>query len=341
MHSLKFLRGLVVSTPNAPRKNLMNPFLRTLLVIAFLSPAEVRAFDEFSLQIIKTQHEESSWNHDIYTGRRSTELLPSSSWFQKPALTVRFNATHQEYDWIDGEIDHRSPMASLSFQTIGGVQIGVSYAYGCIEEDIPQFYGPFQGEHESRSVGGYVAKQWDCGLKVGATWSHTRGDLGLENFGDPYYKFDTLSASAMLGFARSFGEKKFGRNVFVDTSANFLFEFEDEPWHFIGMVKVGHNLCPEFALYGIFNVIRELEERSSNVVPSEYMGYHPIRNFPPIGSVTTDPSSADQTWGEAGGGFQVQLGRGFSLSAEATTPIMDDNDTRNVFQVRSALNWSF
>jgi hypothetical protein len=339
MHSLKFARGLAVFTPNAISKNLMNHSLRLLLAVACLSPAALRAFDEFSLQIIKTQHEESSWNHDIYTTRRSAELLPSSSWLQKPAVTLRYNATHEEYDWVEGEIDHRSPMASLSFQTIGGVQVGVSYAYGCIEEDIPQFYGPFQREHESRSVGGYVAKQWDCGLKVGATWSHTRGDLGYKDFDSTYYKFDTLSASAMLGFARSFGEKKFGRNVFVDTSANFLHEFEDEPWHFIWMAKAGHNLCPEFAIYGIFNLVRELDERRSNVVPSEYMGYHPIRNVSlPI---VDSPASTDRTWGEAGGGFQVQLGRGFSLSAEATTPIMDDNDTRNVFQVRSALNWSF
>jgi hypothetical protein len=340
MHSLKFLRGFVVSTPNVPRKNLMNQLLRTLLVVAFLSPAAVRAFDEFSLQIIKTQHEESSWNHDIYTTRRSTELWTSTSpWLQKPALTVRFNATHQDYDWADADYDLLSPMASLSFQTIGGVQIGVSYAYGLISQEMPAFFGPVEFEHESRSVGGYVAKQWDCGLKVGATWSHTRGELSYKDADDPYYKFDTLSASAMLGFARSFGEKKFGRNVFVDTSANFLFEFEDEPWHFIGMAKVGHNLCPEFALYGIFNLFHELEERSSNVVPSQYMGYHPVRDYWP--GVLTDPSDPDRTWGEAGGGFQVQLGRGFSLSAEATTPIMDDNDTRNVFQVRSALNWSF
>jgi hypothetical protein len=340
MHCLKFLRGLSVFTPNAISKNLMNHSLRLLLAVACLSPAALRAFDEFSLQIIKTQHEESSWNHDIYTGRRSTELLPSSSWFQKPALTVRFNATHQDYEWADADYDLLSPMASLSFQTIGGVQIGVSYAYGLISQEMPPFFlGPYKYEHESRSVGGYVAKQWDCGLKVGATWSHTRGDLGYENFGDPYYKFDTLSASAMLGFARSFGEKKFGRNVFVDTSANFLFEFEDEPWHFIGMVKAGHNLCPEFAIYGVFNLFHELEERRSNVVPSQYMGYHPIKDIS-FGTITAGPLT-DQTWGEAGGGFQVQLGRGFSLSAEATTPIMDDNDTRNVFQVRSALNWSF
>ena len=296
-------------------------------MLAFVNLA--RAFDDFALLTSEAMHEETSWQNNIYTLDASPKLWSTNCpWLQAPSVALRFNATHQERFAAFSETDLYQPMASLSFQTIGGINVGLSYAHGFLREE--QFNplstgGPFKLEGDSDSVGGYVSKQWDCGLKIGGTWAYTTADLAPKG-GNSFYDFDTVGASGALGFARSFGEKKFGRNVFVDTSANFLYESEDESWHFVWLAKAGHNLCQEFAIYGIFNLFQELEQRQSSVVPYQYSGYHP---------------SLDTTWGEAGGGFQAQLGRGFSLTAEATTPIMDAENTRNAFQVRSALNWSF
>ena len=300
----------------------------SLISLCLIFGGTAFAFDDFNLQMGKVLHEETSWSHDIYTVGNSAGLLKSGSpWLQKPSVTLRFNATHQEPFETFSEIDLYQPMASLSFQTIGGISIGLSYAHGFLKEDLsnPIYTSSFKLEGDSDSVGGYVSKQWDCGLKVGGTWAYTKADLRFEG-GRTFYDFDTVGTSGTLGFARSFGEKKFGKNVFVDTSANFLYESEDESWHFIWMAKVGHNLCKEFAIYGIFNLFEELEQRDSFVVPYQYSGYHP---------------SLDKTWGEAGGGFQAQLGWGFSFTAEATAPVMDEEYKRNAFQVRSALNWSF
>ena len=93
------------------------------------------------------------------------------------------------------------------------------------------------------------------------------------------------------------------------------------------MAKVGHNCCERFAFYGIFNLFHEMEQEGGSAIPLGYSGYHPM---------------GDETWGETGAGFQAQLGRGFSLTAEATTPVLDEGNVAcNAFQVRSGVNWSF
>jgi hypothetical protein len=297
-----------------------------LLIVGFLPKA--LAFDEFNLQMSRVLHEETSWSRDIYTSGTSADLWKSKCpWLQRPAVSVRFNATHQELAGTFVDADLFAPMASVSFQTYGGLNVGLAYAHGFVSEEpvFLGFFGPSELKGDSDSIGGYVGKQWDCGFKAGATVAYTSAELRFQAF-DPFYEFDTVGASGALGFARSFGEKKFGKNIFVDTSANFLYQSEDESWHFIWMAKVGHNFCKEFAVYGIFNLFHELKQRDSFGVTHQFSGYHPSR---------------DETWGEAGGGFQARLGRGLSFTAEATAPVLDEYIARNAFQVRAALNWSF
>ena len=289
------------------------------------------AFDDFNLQMSKLQHEQTSWSHDIYTV--SPDVRPEGTpwaWLQQPAIAARVNYTHQ--DRFDGfyKSDLVSPMVDFSFQTIGGVNVGVAYSHGFLSEEqifIPGLPSPVKFEGDQDSVGAYVAKQWDCGLKVGGTWSYSSAKIAFKDYNFTRADYDTVGASGMIGFARSFGQKKFGKNVFVDTSANFLNQSEEQSWNFLWMAKVGHNLCREFAVYGIFNLFHELEHGESFRIPVGYAGYHPL---------------GETTWGEAGGGVQAQLGHGFSLTAEATTPVICESpgDIAAV-QLRAAVNWVF
>jgi hypothetical protein len=298
------------------------------------------ALDDFNVQANKIAHEETSWRHDVYTTGRSMDLWKSDwEWFQQPALTVRLSSAHRERSILlftpsgpqsmTSDSDIWTPMLSGSFQTVAGINVGVTYGrtIQTLDSKVAIPSGSFvtvEAEDQLDSVGGYVSKQWDCGLNLAGTWSYTWTD-GERFF---FREFDTVGASGALGFARSFGEKTFGRNIFVDTSANFFFENDDvqDLWHFVWMAKVGHNFCPAFSVYGLFNLFHELE-RESPGFDFNSRDYYPL---------------FDETWGEAGGGLQTQFGEGFSLMAEAATPILDEGITsENAFQVRAALNWRF
>ena len=303
------------------------------------------ALDEFHVQISKIAHEETSWRHDIYTAGDSADLWKSGSeWFQKPAVTLRFSTTHHERSLtfptpsgpnstiVRSELF--TPMLSGSFQTWGGIIAGFTYGHSfqTFETQLSIPGGGFatvEDDDGLDSVGGYVAKQWDCGVKVAGTWSYTWAD------GDRFVfpEFDAVGGSGALGFARGFGEQQFGRNVFVDTSANFFYQAEDEGqgwednWHFVWMAKVGHNICPRVSFYGLFNLFHHLEGGQRPFFQLRVRDYYPL---------------LDETFGEAGGGLQAQFGRGFSLNAEATTPILDEGvPADEAFQVRAALNWRF
>jgi hypothetical protein len=212
---------------------------------------------------------------------------------------------------------------------VGGVNIGLVYSHGfASEEDV--FFGTVGKvliEGDLDSGGGYVAKQFDCGFKLGATWAYSAGELRLKDAHRPFSEFDTFGASGALGFARSFGDKKNWRNAFVDTSANFLFQSEEDAWSFLWMAKVGHNCCERFAVYGLFNLYHKLDYRGRFVVSPVFAGYRPY---------------GDDTWGETGGGFQARLWRGLTFTAEATTPVLDEGlIASNAFQVRAAFHWRF
>jgi hypothetical protein len=306
-----------------------NRFYSHILGAFLVISGTANAFDDFNIQMAKTAHEETSWRNDVYTTTDASNLWKSDCpWFQKPAATLRFNGTHQERFGGLEEIDLFAPMLDVSFQTRGGVNMGIGYQHGFLSED-QLVLGSFRTvplEGESDSIGGYVTKQWDCGFKLVATWSYSQADIELEG-GPTVFEFNTFGASGALGFARTFGEKRIGRNIFIDTSATVLYQSEQESERFLWLAKVGHNICPRVAVYGIFNLFHELDNDGRIGVPFEYAGYHP---------------SGDETWGEAGGGLQAQVWRGLSLTAEATTPVLDEGfPAQNAFQVRAALNWRF
>jgi hypothetical protein len=223
-------------------------------------------------------------------------------------------------------------MVTVGFETFGGVNVGLAYSHAFLFEDrtffIPSSPFPLQIaeiEGDRDSVGGYFSKQWNCGFKAGATWSYSTAELRHND--REFFELNAVGASGSLGFARSFGEKKFGRNAFVDTSANFLYQAEEDAWYFLWMAKLGHNICERFAVYGLFNLFYDMEYEGQFGVPRGFAGYRPY---------------ADDTWGETGGGFQARLCHGLSFTAEATIPVLDENFiAENAFQVRSALNWTF
>lgn len=289
-------------------------------------------FEDFTLQMLKAAHEETSWRHEVYTAGTSARLWDTNCpIIQAPAATVRFNFTEVETSAFTEHVDLYMPGAGLSFRTVGGVNFGVSYARGYSESKVIVLT-PFGGRHtelegHTDNVGGYLTRQWDCGFRVGGTWSYSTGDLDLRARDVTVWEHELWSATAGIGYARAFGEKAFGRNVWVDISANGVFATRDqeEEWHFAGLVKVGHNLCPDFAIYGLINIFQFVDRSAYLGIPREFAGY---RMF------------FDETWGEAGGGFQARLGSGFSFTGEVTTPVYDE-DKITGFQVRSAVNWSF
>jgi hypothetical protein len=306
-----------------------------LMCTALIAPA-THAIDDFNIQMSKILHEDTSLNHDIYTAGQSAGLWDSQCpLLQKPSVGLRFHATHQEREWFTGISPQRSetelyrPVVDLHFQTIGGVNVGVAYSHGFLTET--RFVAPFfefETEGDSDSAGAYLAKQWDCGFKVGATVSYSTGELRDARSNNQFFDFNTIGASGAVGFARSFGDKTTWKNVFVDTSANFLHQTREDSWHFLWMAKVGHNCCERFSVYGVFNFFYEIDYRDFRFsLPDGFRGYHPYR---------------DDQWGEAGGGFQAELCHGLTFTAEATTPILDKGITaENAFQVRGGLNWNF
>jgi hypothetical protein len=310
----------------------MKAHLARLSLGTLLCASTAFAIDDFNIQMSKLAHEETSWRHDVYTIATSAELWKSECpWLQKPAVTLRFNAMQQERGGGFYESELLAPMFDVSFQTFGGVNVGIAYQHGFLSEDFfsTGVLSRRQVESDLDSIGGYLTKQWDCGFNVGATWAYSRADIvtGFGPFGEVLQEFDTVGASGTLGFARSFGEKKFGRNVFIDTSANFLYQSEEEAWYFLWMAKAGHNICPRVAVFGIFNLFHVLDYNGHFSVPIGFAGYGPI---------------GDETWGEAGGGIQAQLPWGISMSAEVTTPVLDEGFiAQNAYQVRAALNWRF
>lgn len=301
----------------------------------------VNAIDDFGVQVNKAMHEDTSLRHDVYTVGESAGLWGSECpWFQKPSVSLRFNTIHQDrptrffpggsyIPGVDSEL--YSPLVAVGFETIGGVNAGLAYSHAFLVEEethpSPRPFAPrrFELEGDRDSVGVYLSKQWNCGLKVGGTWSYSTAE---QRFGDrEILDFNTMGASGSLGFARSFGEKKFGRNVFVDTSANFLYQTEEDAWYFVWMAKLGHNICERFAVYGLFNLFYDMEYEGQFGVPQGFAGYRPY---------------LDDTWGEAGGGVQVRLCHGLNFMGEATIPVLDEGFiAEDAFQLRGGLNWSF
>ena len=309
--------------------------LAFLICAALIAPT-AHAIDDFNIQMSKILHEDTSLDHDIYTKGESAGLWDSQCpWLQNPSVGLHFKTTHYERTIGQitafrgrAEIELYRPIVDLHFQTIGGVNVGLAYSHGFMSHDEfgPFFMREFEGDVDSG--GAYLAKQWDCGFKIGATVSYSSGELRFKDFDEPFFEFNTLGASGAIGFARNFGDKTTWKNVFVDTSANFLHQTRENSWHLLWMTKVGHNCCERFSVYGLFNLFYEIDYRDPNsFVPDGFRGYHPY---------------GDDTWGEAGGGFQARLCHGVSFTAEATTPIMDKGiRAKSAFQVRGGLNWSF
>lgn len=307
-----------------------------LLPVSVVSTAS--ALDDFNVQMLKVMHEEVSERAGVYTATSSAEIWnPDSEWFRNPGVAVRFEASHQRRDFpfFPGdivEIDIYRPMVGFNFQTIGGIEAGITYGHAFLYEE-RTFAFPRDVESDMDSVGGYLAKQFDCGFRIGGSWSYSDAEFRFDGNDDPFFEYDTVGAAAGIGFARSFGEKTFGRNVFIDTSANFVYQDllenvigEDEEWTFLWLAKVGHNICEEFAIYGLFNLYHDLNDRIGGRV-IEYGGLRPY---------------GDDTWAEMGGGFETHFGGGFTFRAEAVTPVLDQEFTANeAFQVRAALNFRF
>jgi hypothetical protein len=289
----------------------------------------VHAIDDFNVQMSKNAQDDMSLRYDIYTTGERADLWESKSdWFQTPKVGVQFHATHQERYMGVTSSDLYRPVIDLSFQTAGKINVGLAYGHGFVTDEAVIFGGrrTFKLEGDMDSVGGYVGRQFDCGFKLGATWSHSTADLAFKGR-DPFLDFETTGASGSIGYAHSFGEKRFGRNIFVDTSANFLYQSEEDAWYFLWMAKLGHSFCDAFSVYSIFNIYHEMDYKGRFGVPLAYAGYRPY---------------GDETWGEVGGGFQARLCHGLSFTTEGTTPVMDSSfEACNAFQIRSGLNWSF
>ena len=300
-------------------------YLSAPIVIA----CTAHAIDDFNIQMSKNAQDDMSLRYDIYTtGERANLWQSQSDWFQTPKVGLQFHALHQERYMGVTSSDLYRPMVDVSFQTVAKINVGLAYGHGFMTDEAVIFGGArtIKLEGDMDSVGGYVGRQFDCGFKLGATWAYSTADLGLKGF-DPSVDFNTVGASGSIGFARSFGEKKFGRNIFVDTSANFLYQSEEDAWYFLWMGKLGHNFCEAFSVYAIFNIYHEMDYKGRFGVPLAYAGYRPY---------------GDETWGEVGGGFQARLCHGLSFTTEGTTPVMDSSfEACNAFQIRAGLNWSF
>src|SRR3954470_9416776 len=114
--------------------NTQRQFSRIIFASFALTAATVFAFHDFNVQMIKTAHEETSWRHDIYTTADSADLWKSESiWFQKPAVALRLNVTHDErfvrvfspggLSFSSNHSDLWSPTLSGGFQTRGGIDV--------------------------------------------------------------------------------------------------------------------------------------------------------------------------------------------------------------------------
>jgi hypothetical protein len=288
--------------------------------------------------MLKVMHEEVSERAVVSTATSSAKLWnPDSEWFRNPGVAVRFEASHQRRDFLFGdmvELDLYRPMVGFNFQTIGGIEAGVTYGHAFLCEENTRFgFVRRDVESDMDSVGGYLAKQFDCGFRIGGSWSYSDAEFRFDGNDDPFFEYDTVGAAAGIGFARSFGEKTFGQNVFIDTSANFVYQDllgnfgdDDEAWNFLWLAKVGHNICEEFAVYGLFNLYHDLDDGNGGRV-LQYGGLRPY---------------GDDTWAEVGGGFATHFGGGFTFRAEAVTPVLDQQFTADeAFQVRAALNFRF
>ncbi len=271
----------------------------------------VQTFGASPVEVLKVMHEELSLNHGIYSPVASNRWASESAWFQNPGVSLRFGAGHQEAEGIGFESESYTPEISVRFQTVGQLEVGVMYAHTFFQQtEFFYPFGKFQFEGDTDSVGGYLARQFDCGFRVGAGVSYSASSSGPEGSSRRSHS-DTFGASGGIGFARSFGEKRFGRNVFVDTSANFLYYSEVEKWYFVWMTKLGHNLTENIAVYGLFNLF-------------------------------CSGSRPDATSGEAGGGIFIRCCEKLRLTAEAATPVLDDSSYRtSSYYVRTGLHFDF
>lgn len=302
---------------------------KTLAVAAMatvLTAFNLRAADDFTVQTTKNLHDDLALSHDVYTSGQSAQLWDAEhEWLRNPAVGVRFDMLHYEVGDIIS-LDSYRPVLVLKAQTYADINVGISYAHAFISEEITPFLGRYKWEADLDSFGGYVAKQFDFGGKLGVAYTYSHAEYGVE--GSRTFEMDLRSFIGSAGFARSFGEKKLGHNLFVDASANFLYSDDADVWDFVGLMKVGTALCKDFAVFGVINVYNQLDYDSGR-----FFGVFPFSDYRPY---------ADDTWGEAGGGFQARLGKGFSLTAEMTTPVLDDGRvTEEPFLVRADLTWRF
>jgi hypothetical protein len=304
----------------------------TCLFLASLAAGS--ALDEFNNQMLKAAHEELGLERNVVT-ESDARRCPDAEWFRNLGLSARYIATDVWFDEDRFERSLYTPAIGAYLQTVGGVQLGMTYSYQVAEYEVPPSFGFFGERHESEahSVGGYVGKQFACGFKIATAWSYTDAKVDAHSgAGSIDYDVDRTSGSAGIGFARSFGDKTSWKNVFVDTSANLLYQSEEQSWVFAWNNKLGHNICPRFAVYGIFNLYHSIDEEFDGLSLMErtvapYGGYH--------------PPFWDETWGEVGGGFETRLLSRLVLRAEATTPVMIEYGDRDFFQFRGALHWEF
>jgi len=265
--------------------------------------ASAHGIDNFHTQMSKILHENVSLNCDICIEGVPAELWKSDSpWLRNPGVGLRFNEAHWERS---SQVDVYNPMLDVNFQTLDGIDVGLIYSHSILLEETPGFgFGRFKRESHADSVGVYVAKHFNCGFRAGAAYSYTTDDFGS------FPQSDTSGASATIGFARSFGEQRLGRNVFIDTSANFVYYTTVEAWDFLWLAKMGQSFSDRFGAYGVFNLYHSLER-------------------------------GGRPFAEAGGGLQAQIVRSVTFILEGTTPVIDRSKPDIAFQFRTALHWRF
>ena len=224
------------------------------------------------------------------------------------------------------EADLYNPYVGVVLQ--GSCQWNVGFVYSPGSIDIESFNDVVKGDGDAHHFGVFVSRQFQCGLKLGASYDYETAALDLRDRvfavnGD--LDADGHGVSLTAGYARKFGENRLGRNIGFDVTANFLYskrqfeiqngplffsEFDHEAWWFCLRTVVTHNLHDRVSMYGAFSIYQLLDENDRARIP---------RFFGP-----TVPG-VDRSFGEIGGGVVAMCGRGISVDMGAKVHVFNQS----------------
>jgi hypothetical protein len=282
-------------------------------------------------------------NANFYGPYAASGLIPETPWLRDLTIFAEFQTI-----WFDSEItpdleaDITNPYFGVSAQTWWDIDVGFLYSPSSF--DFESFDKDVDGDGNADRYGVYLHKRFDCGLRVGTTYSYRKTEIDArDRVFDTVGKLDQTghAFTSGIGYGRKFGEDTIGKNLAFDTSANVMYtnddhdavngprfaqltrSFEYETLWFSWRNIVSHNLDRHISLFASFTLHQRLDADQRDSLPS-FFGAFPAE---------------DKTIGELGGGVVVILGKGFSVHAFARTDVF--NDVHNLVTVGAGLAYKF